>query len=111
MSAMESLRILIVDDRQDTANSMSMLLGHTGHQTETAFDGAAALELAERYRPHVILCDIGHARHERSRGLPPDSVPRMGFRHLHDRAHRMGRGKRARIVDGGRLQSPLSQTG
>ncbi len=55
----ESLRILIVDDRQDSANSMSMLLGLTGHQTQTAFDGATALHMADRFRPHVILCDIG----------------------------------------------------
>jgi CheY-like chemotaxis protein len=54
-----SRRILIVDDNRDAAASISMLLSLLGHDTRTAHDGQAALELAEAFRPEVILLDIG----------------------------------------------------
>jgi len=52
-------RILVVDDNHDSATSLALLLKMTGHQTKTAFDGLAALETAEAFRPEVILLDIG----------------------------------------------------
>jgi DNA-binding response OmpR family regulator len=33
------LRILVVDDRHDAADSMAMLLGITGHEVDVAYDG------------------------------------------------------------------------
>jgi PAS domain S-box-containing protein len=53
------LRILIVDDNEDGAESLAMLLDASGHETEQAYDGPAALELAQRIRPDVVLLDIG----------------------------------------------------
>jgi PAS domain S-box-containing protein len=55
-------RILVVDDNRDAASSLSMLLQTAGHETYTAFDGAAALEAAERHRPDAMLLDIGLPR-------------------------------------------------
>ena len=52
-------RILVVDDNRDSANSLAMLLRLTGNETETAYDGLEALEAAERFRPDVVLLDIG----------------------------------------------------
>jgi len=52
-------RILVVDDNTDAALSLAMLLEMTGNTAFTAHDGAAALEAAERYRPDVLLLDIG----------------------------------------------------
>jgi PAS domain S-box-containing protein len=52
-------RILIVDDNQDSAESLSMLLSITGNETHVAHDGVAALEAAEKHRPEVVLLDIG----------------------------------------------------
>jgi PAS domain S-box-containing protein len=52
-------RILVVDDNQDSAESLAMLLGLTGHETRTAYDGLAALEAAEQFRPEVMLLDLG----------------------------------------------------
>jgi len=52
-------RILIVDDNRDAAASLAMLLELTGNQTETAFDGPAAIEAAARFQPAIILLDIG----------------------------------------------------
>ena len=56
---MPTHRILVVDDNQDSAASLAMLLQITGHETYTAHDGAAAFEAAEKHRPDVVLLDIG----------------------------------------------------
>jgi len=54
-----SLRILIVDDNRDGADSLSELLKMMGNDTRTAYDGHQGVALAEEYRPDVILLDIG----------------------------------------------------
>ena len=53
------LRVLVVDDNTDSAESMATLLGLQGHETRTALDGPAALEAAQVFRPELILLDIG----------------------------------------------------
>ncbi|HEV3437548.1 MAG TPA: ATP-binding protein [Gemmata sp.] len=52
-------RVLVVDDNEDSADSLSMLLDLMGHDTRTAYDGLAAVETANVFRPNVILLDIG----------------------------------------------------
>ena len=52
-------RILVVDDNQDSADTLSILLQLTGHQTRLAFDGVEAFEAAKSFRPDVILMDLG----------------------------------------------------
>ena len=54
-----ALRILVVDDNRDAAESLAMLLEMNGHTGMVAYDGATALEKAEKTRPHVALVDIG----------------------------------------------------
>ena len=53
------LRILVVDDNQDSAMSMAMMLSIMGHETRTAHDGESAVEAAESFLPEVVLLDIG----------------------------------------------------
>jgi PAS domain S-box-containing protein len=55
-------RILIVDDNRDAAFALARLLRATGNETQTAFDGIEATSVAERFRPDVILLDIGLPR-------------------------------------------------
>ena len=55
----DRLRILIVDDNRDVAESTGMLLGLAGHETHMVADGHAALAAAEDFQPDVILLDIG----------------------------------------------------
>lgn len=52
-------RILVVDDNEDSANSMAMLLRLEGHEVFTANDGRKAVEIALRERPAAVLLDIG----------------------------------------------------
>src|SRR5262249_19400077 len=52
-------RILIVDDLQDSADSLARLMRLQGQEVETAYDGEQAIQAAEAMRPDVILLDIG----------------------------------------------------
>jgi CheY-like chemotaxis protein len=52
-------RILIVDDNQDSAESLALLLGLVGHETHVVHDGLEGLAAAERLQPDVVLLDIG----------------------------------------------------
>jgi CheY-like chemotaxis protein len=54
-----ALRILIVEDLPDSANSMALLLQLWGYQSEIAQDGESACELAATFRPDVVFLDIG----------------------------------------------------
>jgi CheY-like chemotaxis protein/two-component sensor histidine kinase len=54
-----SLRILIVDDNRDAADSLGMMLRMMGNEIHTAYDGAAAVRVAGEFRPQVVLLDIG----------------------------------------------------
>jgi CheY-like chemotaxis protein len=53
------LRILVVDDNRDAADSCAMLLELSGHRVRTAYNGTQALQLGENLLPHVVLLDIG----------------------------------------------------
>jgi PAS domain S-box-containing protein len=53
------LRILVVDDNRESAISMATLLELTGNETRKAFDGQTGLQMAEDFRPEVVLLDIG----------------------------------------------------
>jgi CheY-like chemotaxis protein len=72
----EALRILIVDDHEDSAEMLSMLLSGKGHTTRMALDGTAALAVAEAFRPHVGLLDLnlpgmsGYELAQRLRAMP-----------------------------------------
>jgi CheY-like chemotaxis protein len=52
-------RVLVVDDNQDAASSLALLLQIAGHQTFRAHDGPTALEAAAQHRPDIVLLDIG----------------------------------------------------
>ncbi len=54
-----SLRILIVDDNRDGADSLGMLLRIMGNNTRTAYDGQEGVDVAGEFRPDVVLLDIG----------------------------------------------------
>ena len=54
-----SLRILVVDDNRDSADSLAMLLTMMGHETQTAYDGLEGVDAADSFRPDLALVDIG----------------------------------------------------
>ena len=58
-TAVQPLRVLVVDDNRDAAISLTMLLQMAGHETRTAHDGVEALDAAAAFRPDFVLLDIG----------------------------------------------------
>jgi CheY-like chemotaxis protein len=52
-------RILVVDDNLDSADSMAMMLQLLENEVRTAHNGFEAVELAEQFRPQLILMDVG----------------------------------------------------
>lgn len=55
----KKMRILVVDDNDDIASTLSMLLEASGHTTFIATDGQRGVEMAEELRPDAVLLDIG----------------------------------------------------
>lgn len=53
------LRILVVDDDQDTADALAILLRRDGHEVQTALDAHEALRLGMQGHPQMILLDVG----------------------------------------------------
>src|SRR5262245_13011730 len=53
------MSVLVVEDNVDAALTLVDLLRLWGHQVEVVHDGSAAVEAALRYRPRVVLLDIG----------------------------------------------------
>jgi PAS domain S-box-containing protein len=53
-------RILVVDDNEDSADSLAKLLRRVlGQRVEVAYDGTTALERALAFRPDLVFLDIG----------------------------------------------------
>ncbi len=53
------LRVLVVDDERDARELLELVLVRSGARVETAGSAAAALALAERFQPEVIVSDVG----------------------------------------------------
>jgi len=53
------LRILVVDDNRDSAETLTMLLELMGNEMSVAYDGEQALAIANETKPDVVLLDIG----------------------------------------------------
>jgi CheY-like chemotaxis protein len=51
--------VLVVDDNHDIADSVALVLRLEGHETQVAYDGYEALELAPGFRPDAVLLDLG----------------------------------------------------
>jgi CheY-like chemotaxis protein len=57
-----ALRVLVVDDNRDAADSLALLLRTFGHEAQVAYDGASGIEAARRVARDVVLLDIGLPR-------------------------------------------------
>lgn len=55
----QPVRVLIVDDNQDAADMLASLLDLNGHIVRVAYRGRAALDLADTFKPQVVLLDVG----------------------------------------------------
>src|SRR2546423_185219 len=53
------LRVLVVDDNRDAADSLCLLASAWGHDPRAAYDGASALRVAAEHAPDVVFCNLG----------------------------------------------------
>lgn len=58
-SGQPGLRVLVVEDNRDSAETLRQLLYYSGYEVAVAFTGQEGLSAAKRMKPHVVLCDIG----------------------------------------------------
>jgi CheY-like chemotaxis protein/two-component sensor histidine kinase len=58
-SALEGLRVLVVDDELDTRDLIAAVLARGGAEVQTAATSSEALEVLERWVPDVLISDIG----------------------------------------------------
>ncbi len=58
-SPTQSLRVLVIEDNEDSRILLAMLLGRRGHQVTTAADGPSGVAEALALRPDVLVVDIG----------------------------------------------------
>jgi PAS domain S-box-containing protein len=54
-----ALRVLVVDDNVDAADSLAELLTIWGHTARVAYDGLGVVEAARQFAPDVVLIDLG----------------------------------------------------
>jgi signal transduction histidine kinase/CheY-like chemotaxis protein len=52
-------RVLVIEDSQDGADSLSDALRIEGHTVKTANDGPTGLGIMRDFRPEIVLCDVG----------------------------------------------------
>lgn len=102
------LRVLLVDDNRDAADSMAMLLEMSGHEVAVAYDGMESIHAAARTRPDVALIDLampgmdGFAVIHTLRGMPALAqtcyIALTGFGQASDRQQTHDAGFHAHLV-------------
>jgi CheY-like chemotaxis protein len=55
----KGLRVLVVDDNRDAADSMAAMIGILGNEVRASYSGFEVPALAESFRPELVLLDIG----------------------------------------------------
>jgi CheY-like chemotaxis protein len=55
----KSYRILVIEDNLDQVHSLALLLKEMGHAVDYAINGYVALDVARRFKPDVVICDLG----------------------------------------------------
>ena len=55
----KGMRIVIIEDNQESADSLRALLEVLGHEVRVAYTGPEGVQVADEWRPDVVICDIG----------------------------------------------------
>ncbi|HMF29444.1 MAG TPA: ATP-binding protein, partial [Candidatus Cybelea sp.] len=102
------LRVLVVDDNRDSADSLAVLLEMKGHDARVAYDGNSAVAAAKAYLPHLVLTDLampnvdGFGLLRELRSNPKLSLTRVvamsGFGQASDREQSLAAGFDAHLV-------------
>jgi len=120
----EALRLMVVDDNADAANSVALLLESEGHIVSVEYNGKSALERARIETPKIFLLDIGlpdmdgYELARRLRSIPETSravlIALTGYGQAQDRVRSKAAGFDYHLVkpaDIARLSALLAQIG
>jgi len=58
-AAQRPMRVLVIDDNVDAANSLCLLLQSMGHTVRAVYDGPSGIAMAQEFMPEVVMLDIG----------------------------------------------------
>ncbi len=58
-SAPSSRRVLVVDDNESSAMTLTWAMEMFGYDVKTCFDGLSAVAVAEDFHPEIVLLDLG----------------------------------------------------
>ncbi|SEK12174.1 PAS domain S-box protein [Paraburkholderia diazotrophica] len=64
------LKVMVVDDNMDSADSMATLVGALGHEAHAVYDGEAAIECAQTLQPNLVLLDLSMPKMTGFEALP-----------------------------------------
>jgi signal transduction histidine kinase len=59
MTEPSALKILVIEDNDDIADTLADLLAELGHRVWVARSGPDGIELVKQAMPNVVLCDLG----------------------------------------------------
>ena len=59
---MTPLKVLVVDDNRDAADTLMLLLVTLGHEAVAAYNGAQAVEMASQFAPDCVIMDLDMPR-------------------------------------------------
>ncbi len=59
MSEPRIVRVLLIEDHRDSAETLRRILSIHGYEVEVAHEGSEGIAEVRRSRPDVVLCDIG----------------------------------------------------
>jgi DNA-binding response OmpR family regulator len=51
-------RVLVVDDEHTIADSLTMILSHSGYDPRAAYSGEMAIEMARNFCPDMLITDV-----------------------------------------------------
>jgi PAS domain S-box-containing protein len=99
-------RVLIVDDNQDAADSLAMVLRFEGHEASVAYSAQSAIEVVQATHPEFVLLDIGLpnmdgyevARRVRASGALGRIIALTGYGQVEDRQRSAAAGFAAHLV-------------
>ena len=105
-SSAPSRRVLIVDDNQDSADSLAMLLELDGHDVRAVYSAMDALEQVGAFAPEIVLLDIGLpgmngydvAQRIQEMPAPPRLVAVSGYAQREDKERSAAAGFSAHLV-------------
>jgi CheY-like chemotaxis protein/anti-sigma regulatory factor (Ser/Thr protein kinase) len=115
-------RVLVVDDNQDAADSLALVLRFEGHEATVAYSAQSAIDAVQSSQPEFVLLDIGLpnmdgyevARCIRASGASAHIIALTGYGQLEDRQRSADAGFAAHLVkpvDIGVLRAMLSDPG